>query len=384
MSTYLFITGKHPYLSIAELQGRYADTKIVSGGDGYVVIETINLIDQQEFDRLGGFIKAAEIIGETEREKLVPALAEVLGEMYTGTKLDYGVSVYGMPEKSLRNILLRLKDELKKSDIKSRFINNRFMNISSAQYKSIRDKGAEIIILNEKENFFICKTVGSQDIDSYSRRDYDKPFRSMKMGMLPPKLAQIMINISGTKGVVWDPFCGSGTVLMEGLLMGRQMMGSDIKSEHVDGAKKNIEWLINYYELGIKNYELFVHDATQPTKKHFDSIVFEGDLGMPHTQMLPTEKILGIMRYLDDLYLRFFSNLKSMKCKAPIVCALPFFRLNGGREMDLSNTISKIEKLGFKKSEIMKPFGKTAGKTVLKYFRDDQAVGRDIYMFRVI
>jgi hypothetical protein len=34
-----------------------------------------------------------------------------------------------------------------------------------------------------------------QNIDGYSERDYGKN-RDMQIGMLPPKLAQIMINIS--------------------------------------------------------------------------------------------------------------------------------------------------------------------------------------------
>ncbi|MCB9806812.1 hypothetical protein H6768_02830 [Candidatus Peribacteria bacterium] len=42
--------------------------------------------------------------------------------------------------------------------------------------------------------------------------------RSMVVGMMPPKIAQIMINLA-TKGdkkvAIWDPFCGLGTTLIE-------------------------------------------------------------------------------------------------------------------------------------------------------------------------
>jgi len=44
--------------------------------------------------------------------------------------------------------------------------------------------------------------------------------RSMTVGMMPPKIAQIMINMA-TRGdrnmIIWDPFCGLGTTLIEAL-----------------------------------------------------------------------------------------------------------------------------------------------------------------------
>jgi tRNA G10 N-methylase Trm11 len=380
MSTYLFILGKHPSLSIAELQGRYSNTEIISTGDDYALMKIDTQIDQKEFNNLGGSLKAAKVIRETDKEKLIPSLSEALATHYKDSKLDYGLSLYGVPEKQLRTILLDLKKELKKNDIKSRFINHEFKNISSAQYKSIREKGIELIILRDKGSLFVCETVGVQDIDFYSKRDYDKPFRDMKMGMLPPKLAQILINLTGVSGKIWDPFCGSGTLVMEGLLMGRDMMGSDIKPEHVEGAEKNVGWLKNEFNIS-NEAELFVHDATYPLRANFSAIVFEGDLGIPHTQLIQTDRIKTIIHYLDDLYTRFFANLKYMQCKTPIVCALPFFRLKDGKELDLGKTIEAIEEMGFKKTKLVSDFINNSDNFTLKYSREDQAVGRAIYRF---
>lgn len=39
-------------------------------------------------------------------------------------------------------------------------------------------------------------TIAYQDVDAYAQRDMDKT-RDMGVGMLPPKLAQMMINLSG-------------------------------------------------------------------------------------------------------------------------------------------------------------------------------------------
>ena len=367
MSTYIFITGKHPELSIAELKTRYPKHKALVAGEDFVVIDLPKSIDQSEFNQLGGFIKAAEFIKEVKKDALVEGLADVLKSHYQGSKLDYGLSLYGMSENQLRSILLKLKKKLKSDGIKSRFINNQFKNISSAQYKSISKKGIELIVISNKGRATIGHTVAVQDIDAYSKRDYDKPFRSMQMGMMPPKLAQILVNLIGAKGKIWDPFCGSGTLIMEGVLMGHDMVGSDINPKHIEGAEKNMAWLKSEFKVS-STAKLLTHDATKPFKEAFDAIAFEGDLGVPHNQSIKSDYLEEIAKGLDELYIKFFENLKAMKCKVPIVCALPFFRLHNGREVEL-NCVGEIEKMDFKKT------------LHLKYSRANQAVGRAIYKF---
>lgn len=389
MSTYIFIPGNNPPLSIAELNARYKDVGVEKIGEGFIVIKTDAAIDQNEFDRIGGFIKVAEIIMESSQNKLMNNLTDILASYYQGKKLDYGISVYGFPEKQLRNILLNLKKELKKNDIKTRFINNNFTNISAAQYKSIKNNGLEIVIIKSDGEYYIGKVVGVQDIDAYSKRDYEKPFRDMQMGMLPPKLAQILINLTGSCGKIWDPFCGSGTIVMEGLLMGITMIGSDINIERVNGAKKNVDWLKKEFKI-TSHADLFAHDATKPIDRQFDAIAFEGDLGIPHSKSIHPDKLQSIMDELDNLYVRFFENLKLMKCKAPIICALPFYRLRDGKEFDMEKTIERIEKMGFARMcfcdnnpNTEKHFSAFKNTNILKYSRQDQAVGRAIYKFRL-
>jgi len=383
MSTYLFITGNHPYLSIAELYGRYPKADFQFNADGFVIMESDFEIDQAEFNRLGGSLKCANILYESGRDGLINAISELLLAHYKDTKLDYGLSIYGYPEKQLRPILLELKKELKKKEIKSRFINNEFQNISAAQYKSIKGKGLEVIAAKTDNEFLIGETVGMQDIDFYSKRDYGKPFRDMQMGMLPPKLAQILINLSGVDGKIWDPFCGSGTIIMEGLLMGKEMLGTDISESRVEGAKRNIEWLKNEFDIK-SDAELIVHDATKLLDKKFDAIVFEGDLGIPHNKYIDPSKLEEVVDHLDELYVRFFENLKTMKCNKPIVCALPFLRTYNSGEVDLGKTIQKIEKMGFKRTPLLPDVIQKPDMFVLKYIREDQAVGRAIYRFQMI
>ncbi len=55
-----------------------------------------------------------------------------------------------------------------------------------------------------------------------------------------PKLARVLVNLSGVKeGVVWDPFCGTGGILLEAALMKLKVVGTDVDEAMVRAAKKN-------------------------------------------------------------------------------------------------------------------------------------------------
>ena len=370
MSTYIFIYGKDHALSLAELKARYPDALIDVEGDGFVVMTIDKKIDQQEFNCLGGQMKVGLVKLKVAKEGVVESLLEVLVADHESGKLNYGVSLYGWPERNLRSVLLELKRAFKGAGVSSRFANQNFENISSAQYKGL-SKGKEVLVCRQGSDYYVAEVVGAQDIDAYSKRDYDKPFRDMKVGMLPPKLAQIMINLSGCKGKLWDPFCGGGVLVMEGLMMGHEMLGSDINEETLEGAARNIEWVKQ--EFGLKtDTKLFVHDATDPVgDDSFDGIVFEGYLGPPQYRRGYKRELTSIVVELEKLYVDFFKAIKAASFKGPILLALPFFVAKDG-DLSLDKVMSKAEKMGFKKS------------IHLKYVRNDQQVGREILKYELL
>ena len=115
------------------------------------------------------------------------------------------------------------------------------------------------------DNAMLAKTCAVQEFEEYSERDYGRPRRDPKSGMLPPKLCKIMINISRAKpdDILLDPFCGSGTILQEAILLGfKNVIGCDISEKAVDDTKKNMEWLNN--ELRIRNHESGIFPSPVP------------------------------------------------------------------------------------------------------------------------
>ena len=100
----------------------------------------------------------------------------------------------------------------------------------------------------DKDKIIIARTKKVQDITDYTDRDRNRPKRDAYVGMLPPKLAQIIINLaSGNNQIagkrLLDPFCGTGVIPQEALLMGFDVYGTDIEQKMIDYSQINIEWL---------------------------------------------------------------------------------------------------------------------------------------------
>src|SRR5690606_35926256 len=106
--------------------------------------------------------------------------------------------------------------------------------------------GMELLLVRNGGKILLAQTVAEQDIDAYSARDQQRPKRDAKVGMLPPKLAQIIINLASGKlkltpgETLLDPFCGTGVILQEAKLIGYDIYGSDLESRMVKYTKENL------------------------------------------------------------------------------------------------------------------------------------------------
>jgi tRNA (guanine10-N2)-dimethyltransferase len=59
---------------------------------------------------------------------------------------------------------------------------------------------------------------------------------------LKPKLARTLINLSGVeKGIIYDPFCGTGGILLEAAMIGLKVIGTDLDPLMIRAAKENFK-----------------------------------------------------------------------------------------------------------------------------------------------
>jgi tRNA G10 N-methylase Trm11 len=253
---------------------------------------------------------------------------------------------------------------------------SRSIELTAAQLKfnGLPEKGVELIIVSHAGEMLIGITEEVQDIDGYAERDHGRPARSAKVGMLPPKLAQLIINT--THGAtIYDPFCGTGVILQEAYLMGRMAAGSDLSEEMIDASRENMTWLADKYAVDSAGASLRVADAAQVNLPEGSvSIASEGYLG-PNLMKAPhRDQLDKLVRPLRQLYVDVLRNLASqLPSGAEVSICAPAWMVDGSWEA--LPLVDVLPELGY----TTKVFNASTGALPI-YGRKDQIVGRALYL----
>ena len=372
---YHFFLGRNQYISLAEIEA-------VFGKEPARLRSNVALIDDLEDDKvlasqkiLGGTIKTAEVLGTCEENELNDAILEVLeSERKEGRKTVLALNYYGKRDekKFLKNHLMGVK---KRANFSLRFCNGNFKNVQSVvTFKEIiRKRNIELNVVElERGRLQVSQTITCQNIDNYSQRDYDKPGRDAKVGMLPPKLAQILLNLAGEPKIVWDPFCGTGTVLMEGLLAGKNMVGSDLSEKMLDLTNKNLDWFKQQKQAENidTEYKVFQNNAAKFVKVEADAVVSEGYLGEPKRQMPKPIELQKTDNELTEIYGPFLDVCRRNKVKTVVMC-LPAYKMEEGVGF-MKKTLARMQQSGYNLAALSET------RDTLLYKRDNQFVFREI------
>lgn len=258
-------------------------------------------------------------------------------------------------------------------------------------------KGAEICILASKEIVYTTKTLTVQDFEDYGRRDYQRPVRDEQQGMIPPKVAQIMLNLSNCKAgeTILDPFCGIGTIVQEGLLLGFKMLGSDINKMAIRGSQQNLEWFKNRYHISAGKYHLEISDAREIGRllqdQKISGIVTECTLGPLYTTFPKREEIDQNFQTLEQLYVESFKEFSNfLPAKSRIVMCIPAYR-KSKQVYEMMPSLDWATGLGYNLKSLISPalakklkFLKLTNRKTAIYDRKDQIVAREIVIFEKI
>jgi tRNA G10 N-methylase Trm11 len=325
-------------------------------------------------DRLGGTIRIIKIIEETT--DLEKSIENHLLDTFKGHrgKVPFAISNYNFKnprEIHIKQLLNFCKKTLKKLKINARFVNKDNKNPKpSTIYKAkIIKKGIDIAIIKTKNGYYLGESIDIQDIDSYSKRDYHKPSRDPKIGMLPPKLAQIMINLAGNPKTIYDPFCGTGTVLIEGMFMGKTTIGSDNNSRMIESSNINCNWAKR--EFPIKgSFKVFEKDARElDVNEKVDAIITEGYLGPPLSSFPNQQKQQELFDELSELHGKWLA--KAAKIAPKVVMCVAAFKDNN-KIIHLPNFEKIAQEAGYRISQ------------TFTYDRSNQIVARDIKVLEKI
>jgi tRNA G10 N-methylase Trm11 len=435
------ILGRQTGISLAELESLYGESAVTPLPPYAALIDSNTPLPQSH---LGGTMKSATVITELKNTDANGAFLHIQDTIATYTdekvfegKIQLGFSLYGF--KAQKNWLLKktleVKKVLKKSGRSVRIIENKAEALEAAQIlynKLTGPQGIELLIIKHGANVILAQTTAVQDIDAYAERDFGRPMRDAFVGMLPPKLAQIMINLAtggeilelrsqsldkedttiealSAKICILDPFCGTGVVLQEVLLMGYDAYGTDISEKMVEYSTKNLQWLESDYTSPARHSRADgnpVHENTSGTQNTQNNAaqtlsawrVQQGDatthqwnlskikdlrskiyiatetyLGTPLSSLPDTNRLERITHEANQIAEGFLKNIAAQIEPGTKLCvALPAWHL-GSNQFKHLGVLDQLGDMGYNRLEFVH-----AKNSELIYHREDQVVAREL------
>ena len=437
---YITLLGRQPEISLAELAAVFGADCVNRISQQFAEVQT----SQFDITTLGGTIKCAEIITElpvsrTDKASLLAA-SRFITQHYQAKwahsphKITLGLSAYNLnvTARDIQKTGLILKSSLKKSGTSLRLIPNDQPSLSTAtaHNNKLGDSPYKVELLLVKttdRRLIIAESRGVQNITAYTRRDRHRPKRDAFVGMLPPKLAQIMLNLAlgagsltgqkscgnsvtrsasslsdksmvlrtalpdaldleetaGSRPVVTilDPFCGTGTVLQEALLAGYDVVGTDLSQKTVDYTTENLSWLQSTFTASSRpiGHIIDIHqaDATThrwPDSQHLAAVVCETYLGQPFSAPPAPQKLAEVAGNCNHIITGFLANIRlQLAPNTPLCIAVPAWYDASGQAAHLP-LIKNLQQLGYYQ----------LNHTPLIYRRPDQIVARELLVLRPI
>ena len=384
-------------LSIAEILAVFPDCEVLFSGNSILILWNISKEDiSTNFSKIGWTIKVFELTLKSDLEAVYEEILKYSEK--SEWKFKYRLNLFWSKNLKLENILKNTKKIFKSKNISARYFNkDDWKKLSSGQiiWNNILKKWFDFNLVDLWGIFYFWKTIQVQDIDAYSKRDFSKN-RDMQVGMLPPKLCQMMINIwKESKDCesknVYDPFVWLGTVLIEALNMWiPQVFWSDLSEKMVDESRKNISDFISKNLLKNISFKIeklnakFINESEILQKEKIDLIVTEWYLWEIMTKKnISLDRINKQKESLLSIYSKFFENLAKVDFPWRIVICFPFWELNGkfiyfNEILEILNKFCVIENI-FKNSEI----NLSSKSGSLLYKREKQLVWREIFKLKI-
>ena len=396
------ILGRQPTIGIGELESIYGDQNLQVLWPNACLVDT----EKMNVSHFGSILKTGEVvleIGSTGWRKISEKIVNLFVSDFSDSKnkITLGISVYNskIEPSEIQKTASIIKQKLKRTEVSVRVIPSKTAALSTAVSHNnklgLSDNKIEIIVIIKNNKAIVAISEGAQNITAYAKRDQNRPKRDAFVGMLPPKLAQTMINlavgpnqpqiwlqnrdfakIDGKTPKLLDPFCGTGTVLQEAILKGFTAYGSDLNPKMVDYTKENIKWLEKSFRPHGKFGSVETADATTNTwdyANNLSSVVCETYLGQPFSAPPSPQKLAEVRENCNKIISNFLKNLASQIPEGTQICiAIPAWRQKNGEFSHLP-LVDFTQKLGYNRKEFMR-----VNPQDLIYYREDQVVAREL------
>ncbi|MFX1561621.1 MAG: TRM11 family SAM-dependent methyltransferase, partial [Promethearchaeota archaeon] len=364
MTKLAFVLGSNWLLSIAELlvyvQDRGFDAILVDHSRNAAIVDIKQRLDNDQIvdmqSALGGCFKIGKVIWEYDIDlplKAYPAKKsaskedlkeirkcpwlKIVWPRVKGKKIRFGVSTYpifdGRFPVNFRRYTRGMDDQVKKLLLengakradyfaydepdrrKEGRLNIALWPKTIAKNSLLVPPNAEILAIFSEERLYMARTRVVYDSMLQQYRDESRPFISTEIST-SPKICRTLLNLAGARpgDTVLDPFCGTGTLLMEAAILGMKCIGVDIDGFQVQGARSNLRWLAK--DMGEKlDYDIIKGDSRELTsiiKKQVDAVAFEPILGPIYKKPPHRDEAERTIKELTRLYRQVLTEISSI------------------------------------------------------------------------
>ena len=397
-SRYAFIFGRNKLLSLIELvswlKARAIEYKIDEIGDDYGYCIISSDVDVDEAIRwLGGVVKIAKIKMIDDITSINNMDIEQLGDIFEKFRLEffdkfnYGVNIFCQGSRKIRQenyekIKKLLHKWFRQQRFKSMLVKPRleyrehFLQPHDIINKKLIETKTDFCFFISKSGIHAGYTIKTSNPKQFEFRDVNRPVKNYPEAT-SIRLAKVLINLAQLKKeeLMLDPFCGVGTILQEALLLGINVIGTDLNPKHLDATRKNLNIIKKESET---DFRLARCDATMLNEclnldNKVDSIVTEPYLG-PLIKRLPNKKQAIITKQkIEPVYNKFLKQAADiLKDDGLLIMVVPFFITKTG--------IVKLD-IDFNDFSIYNPIEEIKPNTIpIEYKRTK--IGRIIYILR--
>jgi len=287
--------------------------------------------DKGGYEKLAGIHKVAIPISE---------LREFLSQL--DESFNFSVSLYGSGqatkeeyEDAVSGILATVRDSgFRKANIVRPGSGTEVMAKEVASRQII-----DFVLIDENERRWLGVTVFAPDAEQFVQRSNERPVVSADIA-ISSRLARLLVNLAGLeKGkTVLDPFCGSGTILSEALLVGANCVGVDRDPARIENAKRNLSWIMKTHNLAGRSYDMRVGDSTRPETfaETVDAVITEPIFLPRIDHALDIDRAKKLIRNSSRLYSdALYSVAATVKKGGKVVIVTPALRTSAEREVSV-------------------------------------------------
>ncbi|MBI3033789.1 methyltransferase domain-containing protein [Candidatus Woesearchaeota archaeon] len=283
MKCLLLLSGENPKLAVGEAAAVLGLKKFTH--ERRILAFDLKGIMPEDFSRLAYSVSAFSVLFHSSRRDFTSRFRGYKwNNVYSGSFSvrikDFSRNPLNLSEKELASIIWR--------KLKNPAVN-------------LENPSTPVVIIATDKGIYCCIIMAELKHDFESRLPKNRP--GFSPVSLHPKLARAVVNLTGIrKGIILDPFCGTGGLLIEAGLMGFKPIGFDIDDAMLDKSIANLN------QAGIGNFVLVNQDATT-IKSRYDFIA--ADLPYGINSRLSAE--------LNELYSRFLARLRKILGKRAVI-----------------------------------------------------------------